>query len=215
MELKNFNWVSGIFIISYHILLLILLPVYFVTVGLPSSGLIITTLILCGLALISVTAGYHRFYSHRAYKLNKIVEYVMLPFGMLATQGSILQWGHDHRNHHHYVDTEKDPYNIKEGFWHAHLGWMFYKFEEIDQRVVSDLVKNKIVMLQYKYYGILLTLVNLLVVFALLYFVALVFCDLRFCIFRFGVAWLPFVAFEFCIFLANGLSVFSLPYYIL
>jgi len=167
MDFKNFNWISGIFIITYHILLFILLPVYFVKSGMPSKGLAVTTVFLCGASLFSVTAGYHRLYSHRAYKISKVAEWMMFPFGLLATQGSVLQWAYDHRNHHHYVDTDKDPYNIKEGFWHAHMGWLFYNLEKIDNRVVSDLVKNKLVMFQHRYYGFLITAVNALTILAL------------------------------------------------
>ena len=108
--------------------------------------------------------GYHRFYSHRAYRLNKLVELVLLFFGAMAIEGSVLRWSFDHRQHHRFVDTDKDPYSINKGFWYAHVLWLFEKQQPVDEKVVPDLVKNKLVMFQDKYYGILMALTNGLVI---------------------------------------------------
>ena len=158
------NWVSGIFIIAYHALLPICLPLYLVAVGLPSSGLVITTAVLVVLCIASITAGYHRAYSHGAYKIKKSVEYIILLFGTLATQGSVLRWSFEHRLHHRFVDTNKDPYSIKKGFWYAHVLWLFDRERKIDEKVVQDLLKNKRIMFQHKYYGWLLLALNVMVI---------------------------------------------------
>jgi len=111
---------------------------------------------------ISVTAGYHRLYSHSTYKTNKYVEAVLLFFATIATQGSALKWACDHRKHHAYVDKDQDPYSIKKGFLFAHILWMFYKADPIDPKVVADLYKNKLVMFQHKFYVPLMFLTNIL-----------------------------------------------------
>ena len=161
--MKNFNWVTGLFIISYHILLFSLLPIYIVMAS-PSIAIIITAIVLGAITSLGITAGYHRYFAHRSYNLNKIGEIIVMGLGALSVQGSALQWVYDHRLHHRYVDTEKDPYSIKKGFWYAHMGWLFKKNKDIDPVVVPDLIKNKIIMFQHKYYGWLVLATNLAVV---------------------------------------------------
>ena len=165
IQTKNVDWVNTIFIVSYHLLLLSLLPIYFIF-NTPSFGLIVTTIILSILISFSITAGYHRLYAHQAYDLNKIGEFLILAFSTLAIENSALQWSRDHRMHHRYVDTEKDPYSIKQGFWHAHMLWVLKKNYErtSDYGLVPDLVKNKAVMFQHKYYTALVILGNLAVI---------------------------------------------------
>ena len=48
-------------------------------------------------------------------------------FGSMALQNTIVKWCSDHRKHHRNLDTDKDPYSIKKGFFHAHIGWIFKK----------------------------------------------------------------------------------------
>jgi stearoyl-CoA desaturase (delta-9 desaturase) len=101
---------------------------------------------------ISITAGYHRYFAHTTYKTKPVVETVLLFFASMATQASALRWAFEHRLHHAYVDTDRDPYSVKEGFWHAHILWLFKKPAPIDNKVVADLVKNPRVMFQHNHY---------------------------------------------------------------
>ena len=48
-------------------------------------------------------------------------------FGSMALQNTILNWCSDHRRHHKKLDTSEDPYSIKKGFLHAHIGWIVKK----------------------------------------------------------------------------------------
>src|SRR5260221_6183191 len=125
------------FIIGYHVALLVGLPLYFIYCTPPSWGLWAAAGVLLYVTGISVTAGYHRLYSHSCYKTNKFVEAIFLFFATMATQGSALKWACDHRRHHAYVDTDRDPYSIKKGFWYAHVLWMFRKSEPIDKTVIA------------------------------------------------------------------------------
>jgi len=141
-----------LFIGGYHLFLLIALPIYFLTVGVPSGALIGISVALVFLSGLAITAGYHRLYSHLCYKASPIVEPILLFFGSVATQGSALQWCHDHRLHHAFVDTDKDPYSVKRGFWYAHIWWMMRNKRDIDPKVVSDLMRNKLLVFQDKHY---------------------------------------------------------------
>jgi stearoyl-CoA desaturase (delta-9 desaturase) len=163
--------VSGAFIVAYHLGLLIGLPFYF-WLHPPGATLIVASVVVLFLSLIGITAAYHRFYSHRGYVLHPAAEAVLLFLGTVALQGSALRWSFDHRLHHAYVDTDRDPYSIKKGFWYAHVLWMFQPAQEIDERRVKDLVKNRLVMFQHRHYGLIAGVANLLVVAAVGWLVA-------------------------------------------
>jgi stearoyl-CoA desaturase (delta-9 desaturase) len=151
MESKKLCWPVFLFIGGYHLLLAIGLPFYFMS-HTPSLGLILTSAALVFISGIAITAGYHRLYSHSTYKTNPIIEAIFLFFASIATQGSALRWAHDHRLHHAFVDTDKDPYSVKKGLLHAHILWMFYKTPQIDPKIISDLSRNKMLQFQHKHY---------------------------------------------------------------
>ena len=161
MELSKINWPIFLFIAIYHALLLVGAPFYFYYSP-PSWGIVAIAFFLYFASGISITGGYHRFYSHRAYKASKVAEFILLFFGTMAGQGSALRWANDHRIHHAHVDTDKDPYSISKGFWYAHILWLFEKEKPIDSRVVSDLLKNKLVVFQHKHYSFLFITINVL-----------------------------------------------------
>lgn len=162
MKISNFNWDVGVFLIFYHLLLLIGLPIYFIYAT-PSLSLILISFALFFITGLSITGGYHRYYAHRTYRAHPIVESFLLFFGSMAGQGSALRWSYDHRLHHAYVDTDKDPYSIKKGFWYAHFLWLFEKPKAIDEKIVSDMVKNKLVMFQHRHFPLSMTVTNVVV----------------------------------------------------
>lgn len=130
-------------------------PWYLISAGF-SWSLLIAFVVLAIYAGISITAGYHRLWSHRAYEAHWSVRLLFALGGALALQNSALHWSSDHREHHKHVDhDEKDPYSISRGFWFAHIGWMLREYHEHrynDYSNVKDLQKDKIVMWQHKYY---------------------------------------------------------------
>ena len=105
---------------------------------------------------MSITAGYHRLWSHKTYDANIVVRVILAIGGAMALQNSILHWSSDHRIHHRHVDdNEKDPYSAKRGLWFAHIGWMLREYQEKrydDYRNCKDLQKDKVVMWQHNYY---------------------------------------------------------------
>ena len=113
---------------------------------------------------LSITAGYHRLWSHKAYKANAVVRLFYALGGALALQNSALHWSSDHRIHHKHVDNnDKDPYSAKMGFWYSHIGWMLREYQASryhDYNNVRDLQKDKIVMWQHKHYVVLSMLMN-------------------------------------------------------
>jgi stearoyl-CoA desaturase (delta-9 desaturase) len=162
VRLSDVNWTTSIFIVGYHVALFVGLPFYLVYQP-PSALLIAVSLVLLVSTEIGIGAAYHRFYAHRCYRLSRPAEAVLLFLATLATQGSALQWAHDHRMHHSFTDTEQDPYSIKRGFWHAHVLWLFKKSWVIEDKRVPDLLQNRLVIFQHRWAGTLSMATNLVV----------------------------------------------------
>lgn len=154
----------GLFLGGYHIALFVLAPLFIIKFGLPSLGIALSGLLLFILSGLAITAGYHRYFSHRSFKTNPVIESILLFFGTVAIQGTVLRWAYEHRLHHAYVDSDKDPYSIKRGFWYAHFLWLFDPPGQIDNKLVNDLTQNKRVMFQYRFYAPLVLITNALVI---------------------------------------------------
>lgn len=118
-----------------------------------SWGPLLLAIVFYYLTGMSITAGYHRLFAHKAYEANPLVKFFFLIFGAATFQNSLLKWGSDHRLHHLEVDSEADPYSIQEGFFYAHMGWVFLKKNsEIKQRFAKDFLNDKLIMWQHRYY---------------------------------------------------------------
>lgn len=116
-------------------------------------GQVILGIVFYFLTGMSITAGYHRLFAHKTYDAHPLIKLFYLLFGAAAFENSVLKWGSDHRLHHFKVDTEEDPYSIKEGFFHAHIGWVFLKKNnEVKERFAKDFRHDRLVMWQHKYY---------------------------------------------------------------
>lgn len=117
---------------------------------------IIACVVLIYFSGMSITAGYHRLWSHKAYQANIFVRVVLAIGGAMSLQNSILHWCSDHRIHHKHVDdNEHDPYSAKKGFWYSHIGWMLreYQIQRYDDYSnCRDLQKDPVVMWQHNHY---------------------------------------------------------------
>ena len=112
---------------------------------------------------LSITAGYHRLWTHGAYEAHWSVRLVFMLFGSMAVQNTILTWASNHRTHHRFVDElERDPYCAKRGFWFSHIGWMLrdYASGRTDYSNVASLRRDPIVMFQHRHYVPLVIVTN-------------------------------------------------------
>ncbi|MSR30060.1 MAG: acyl-CoA desaturase [Gemmataceae bacterium] len=75
--------------------------------------------------MFGITAGYHRYFSHRAYKTTRWFQFVLAWLGCSALQKGPLWWASHHRDHHKYSDTPEDPHSPhRTSFWWSHVGWV-------------------------------------------------------------------------------------------
>jgi len=123
-----------------------------------------TALFLFYFTGMSITAGYHRLWSHKTYDANPVVRVILAIGGAMALQNSILHWSSDHRIHHRHVDdNDKDPYSAKKGLWFAHIGWMLREYQAKrydDYSNCKDLQKDKVVMWQHNHYLPIMLIAN-------------------------------------------------------
>lgn len=112
---------------------------------------------------LSITAGYHRLFAHKAYEAHPVVKFLFLIFGAAAFENSVMKWGSDHRIHHQKVDSSEDPYNIHEGFFYAHMGWVLLKKNSVvNEKYARDFQNDSLIYWQHKYYFFIAVIVGII-----------------------------------------------------
>ena len=130
----------------------ILLTLPFAVIHLLSLGIfffpfhwsyLITCLALLAVRMFFVTAGYHRYFSHRAFKTSRAMQLLLAIGAQSAGQKGVIWWASHHRWHHKHSDTQKDIHSARwRGFWFSHIGWIFSDdWSGTDQSLVKDLTK--------------------------------------------------------------------------
>ena len=104
---------------------------------------LIVAAVLYAVGMFAVTAGYHRYFSHRTYKTSRAMQFVLAWLAMQTAQKGVLWWAAHHRHHHRHSDDEHDVHSVRhKGFWWAHAGWILSdEWSEPDGRRVRDLSK--------------------------------------------------------------------------
>jgi len=157
------NWPGAIVLVGTPLLAMVLLPWFAFSYGFTAVAWT-SFVVLAILNGISITAGYHRLWAHRAYEAHWSVKIFFMLFGTMAIQNSILIWASGHRTHHRHIDdVDHDPYSIRRGFWFAHIGWMLRQYEsgKDDFRNAPDLLNDPIVMFQHRHYIKLVLMMNI------------------------------------------------------
>ena len=96
--------------------------------------------------------GYHRLWSHTSYSAILPIQIFLALVGGGAIQGSIRWWSRNHRAHHRYTDTLKDPYSVQLGILYSHMGWMIFKQnpQKIGRVDISDINNDPVVIWQHR-----------------------------------------------------------------
>ncbi len=113
---------------------------------------------------MGVTVGFHRLFTHGSFKANRPLKIALAGAGQMAAQGPVIIWVADHRRHHAFSDREGDPHSpwlygtsvaaLSKGFWHAHMGWIFDRDSTNQQRFAPDLLADKDIARQNKYFWV-------------------------------------------------------------
>jgi stearoyl-CoA desaturase (delta-9 desaturase) len=114
--------------------------VFFVEGGWPAWGIFAAMYLLHVFAL---TAGFHRYFSHKSFKTSRTFQFILAVLGTTAAQRDPLWWASHHRVHHQNADTDDDVHSPRHhGFWWAHMGWVMKReLMETDYSRVKDFAK--------------------------------------------------------------------------
>ncbi len=119
---KNAVWIVGV-----HLLAAVFAVPYF-------SWKAVAVCVVCHYlaCMVGITFGFHRLLTHKGFVVPEWLERAAALCGTLACQGGPISWVGGHRVHHSYSDTPQDPHNAREGFWQAHMVWLFRRRRDLD-----------------------------------------------------------------------------------
>jgi stearoyl-CoA desaturase (Delta-9 desaturase) len=131
---------------------------------------------------LGVTVGFHRHFTHRAFKTRRWMRGTLAILGSAAIEGPVISWVADHRKHHAFADKHGDPHSphvdhghgwmgALKGLLHAHVGWLFiHTHRGAKQRYAPDLLKDPLIRFVDRTF-VLWVVVGLLVPFGLGYLI--------------------------------------------
>ena len=104
--------------------------VHLAALGVFWTGVTRTALVLCVVLYVvrmwGLTAGFHRYFSHRSYKTSRAFQFVLAFIAQMSAQRGVLWWSAVHRHHHAHSDTPEDAHSpVHAGFLFSHVGWIF------------------------------------------------------------------------------------------
>ncbi len=163
MSKAPINWTNVLLFSLTPLFAVTLIPLYGIFFGydLFEWAMFALLMVFCGM---SITAGYHRLWTHKTYKAHPILRFIFALGGACALQNNVLTWASDHRRHHQFVDNnQRDPYSAGRGFWFSHIGWILKrrKSNTVDYSNVKDLERDPIVMWQHRHYLTLVLVMNI------------------------------------------------------
>ena len=133
---ERMNWRSSVPFLAFH-----LIPIAMIWTGVPLR-MVLLAVVLYFVRMFFITAGYHRYFAHRSYRLPRWAQLVMAVGGATAMQKGPLWWAAHHRDHHRYSDTELDIHSPTRGFWWSHVGWILCdKYSATEEQRIKDFAK--------------------------------------------------------------------------
>lgn len=114
---SGLDWMRVAPFIALH---LACLAVFWVGVSWVAVGACVASYVL---RMFAITAFYHRYFAHRAFRASRPVQFVFALIGASATQRGPLWWAAHHRIHHKRADRDGDPHSPNDGLLWSHMGW--------------------------------------------------------------------------------------------
>jgi stearoyl-CoA desaturase (Delta-9 desaturase) len=101
---------------------------------------------------LGITVGFHRYFTHRAFRAKRWLRVTLAVAGSMAIQGPVVQWVADHRKHHRFSDKAGDPHSpwrygssfwaVTKGFFYSHVGWLFDWEKTSERRYAPELLED-------------------------------------------------------------------------
>jgi len=133
---ERVNRITSIPFVAVH-----LLPLLAIFVGVTAEAVVLCVVTYV-VRMFFITAGYHRYFAHRSYRLARVPQFLMAFGGTMAAQKGPLWWAGHHREHHRTSDTEADIHSPLRGFWWSHVGWILCdKYAETPTDRIKDFAR--------------------------------------------------------------------------
>ncbi|MGN9781480.1 acyl-CoA desaturase [Nonomuraea sp. ZG12] len=127
---------------AVYLVVLVVLPVLLLALAVPAAwgwGVgprdLVIALVMYLVSIFGIAIGYHRLFTHRAFKCRRGLRIALMLAGGMAVEGPVMLWAAEHRRHHKYADREGDPHSpwrygdsglaLLRGMLHAHVGWFY------------------------------------------------------------------------------------------
>lgn len=79
---------------------------------------------LYAVRMFAITAFYHRYFAHAAFKTSRLTQFIFAVIGASSVQRGALWWASQHRHHHSHSDQPEDVHSPRQhGFLWSHMGW--------------------------------------------------------------------------------------------
>ena len=117
---------------------------------------VVTCLALYVVRMFAITAGFHRFFSHRTYQTGRIFGFLMAFAGTAAYQKGPLWWSSHHRRHHLHADTEDDLHSpLTRTLWRSHVGWFLHRDSQATEwALIPNLLKHRDLRFLDRFYSV-------------------------------------------------------------
>ena len=133
---EQVKWISSIPFFLIH-----LLPLAAIWTGVSLQAVLLCISLFL-IRMFFITAGFHRYFSHRAFKTSRGMQFVLALGGGMAAQKGALWWAAHHRHHHRFSDQPEDIHSPMKGFWWSHVGWIICtKYEATDFEAIPDFAR--------------------------------------------------------------------------
>ncbi|XP_050430355.1 acyl-CoA Delta-9 desaturase-like [Adelges cooleyi] len=158
-------WAVAIYFFIAHVVAVICAIRYLKTVKLAT---IVWAILVGYIGEFGVTAGAHRYYSHKSFKAKLPLQVILLACYSVAGQKRVTAWASDHRLHHKFSDTDGDPHNATRGLFFSHIGWIVLRRHPEVHRLrkiidMSDLDNDPLVQFHTKYFRVFFILLSLVI----------------------------------------------------
>lgn len=118
----------------------------------PTLNLLLLCLGTYILKLFLITAGYHRYFSHKSFKTSRAVQFIFAFLGATVAMKSAVWWAAGHRYHHKYSDKPNDLHTPVHNPWLCYGGWVLLRHHfEVKKEFIPDLIKFPELFWLHKY----------------------------------------------------------------
>lgn len=111
---------------------------------------LITLLMYFAIVTLGISVGYHRYLSHSMFEVNRVWQFILTFWAHIMMVGSAIEWVSQHREHHRYSDSDRDPHSPTfKGWFRSHF-LQVYSIPSVKYAV--HLLRLPEYRFQHKYY---------------------------------------------------------------